>query len=120
MSARLPMLSILALSAAIACAPPAEAPMASGPTAADSAAIMAIRDAEITGIVSKDTVMSFLADDAHFLPEGSPSLHGVAAIRAWFAEFNSMFNFIESSCRSGRVVHLLSVDFCSPSNAKKI
>ncbi len=92
MSARLSMLSTLALSTAIACAPPAEAPMMAGATAADTAAIMAIRDAEIAGLAAKDTVMSYLAEDVHLLPEGEPSVHGIAAARAWFAGFGSMFN----------------------------
>lgn len=91
MFARLLSLSPLCLAVVAACATPAaEAPM--GATAADTAAIMAIRDAEVAGIASKDTVMSHLAEDVHFLPEGEPSVHGIAAARAWFAGFASMFN----------------------------
>ena len=92
MPARLSFLSALALTTAVACAPPAEAPMMAGATAADTAAIMAIRDAEIAGLAAKDTVMSYLAEDVHLLPEGEPSVHGIAAARAWFAGFGAMFN----------------------------
>jgi uncharacterized protein (TIGR02246 family) len=73
----------LAAMLVLACAPPAE----TVDTAAEVAAIEAVRAQEVAAIVSGDTVVAHLTDDAVMLPPGGPRVDGKAAIRAWLREF---------------------------------
>lgn len=70
-------------------------------TAADTAAVMALRDAEVASLAADNPTFGHLADDVHIMPPGEPAIHGVAATREWLAGFRSQFrasvNYVNSS-----------------------
>jgi ketosteroid isomerase-like protein len=70
---------------AIACAPAAEpaAPMVD--TAADEAAIMAVRDAELASINSGSGDLSHMTANAVSMPPGEPAIQGTEALATWIA-----------------------------------
>lgn len=69
--------------AAAACVPPAE----TVDTAADVAAIEAVRGQEVAALMAGDTVLNYMADDIVVMPPGQPQVVGKAAARAWTQEF---------------------------------
>jgi len=69
-----------------ACAP--AAPVVD--TAAEVAAVEAVRAQEVAAISSGDTSLAYLTDDAVLMAPGSPPVTGKAAARSWMREFMGM------------------------------
>lgn len=80
-------LSVTILLFATACEAPEPAPAPVVDTAADEAAINAVRDAEVAGFVARDTMGAHLAADAVLMPPGEPAVVGIDAIRTWVSRF---------------------------------
>lgn len=79
-----------------ACAPQDTAPPPMD-TAADEAAVNAVREAEVAAIASGDASGAYLSADAVMMPPGEPAVVGIEAIRAWAGEFLGMFESVEPS-----------------------
>ena len=78
--------SILIFIAAAACTPPdAATPMVD--TAADAAAVNAVREAEAAALSSGDVSSAYLSEDAVLMPPDAPAVVGIDAIRTWATEF---------------------------------
>lgn len=56
-------------------------------TAADVAAINAVREAEVAGLTARDPSVGYLAADAVLMPPGEPAVAGIDAIRSWAEAF---------------------------------
>lgn len=81
---------VLAVTSLVAaCAPPAAAPVDT--TAADTAAIEAVRQLEVSGLASGDSSMAYVSDDVLMMPPNEPAISGIAAARAWGAAFMRQF-----------------------------
>lgn len=89
MPTRWQVLGVMVLGVLAACGPAgggsAEA------TAADTAAVMAVRDAEVAALVNSDPTASYLADDIHMMPPNEPAIHGIAGVRAWLEGFMAQY-----------------------------
>ena len=89
MTARHSVLALVVLSALTACEKPAATP--TGAVQADTAAVAALLQQEVTAVTTGDTVLAYMADDIVLMPPNEPAMVGVPAARAWFAGFARQF-----------------------------
>ena len=75
------------VAAALACAPAGESAAPMVDTAADEAAVAAVRAAEVASINSGSMDMSHMTADAVSMPPGEPAIMGTEALTAWLTEF---------------------------------
>ena len=71
----------------LACQPQAAPPV---DTAAEIAAVEAVRGQEVAAILAGDTSLAYMTDDAVMMPPNGPEVAGKGAVRAWMAEFMAM------------------------------
>lgn len=76
--------AVAVLATLLACQPQ---PAPNVDSAADVAAVNAVRQAEVAAITSGDTTLPFVTDDVVFMPPNEPRIVGVAAARSWAAGF---------------------------------
>jgi ketosteroid isomerase-like protein len=55
--------------------------------AADLEAVQEVREAEVTAVMTGDTVLAYMADDIVVMPPGEPQVAGIGAVRAWTQAF---------------------------------
>lgn len=78
------MMAAAALVALVACNAKVEVTM---DNEEDIAAVNAVRDLEVSSLMSGDMTLAYAADDVVIMPPDAPQVVGIEAARAWATEF---------------------------------